>query len=241
MGLYINKELYPKIHLSSSKQNGTNQEEYRRDSMYEFLEFQQTINQKLTTSIDSVQQLFQQSNDLKQQNQSIAASVECQETNQQTILKNLEKLESTVLEHLAIMNNEQQKLLNMARFDENQQQALYAELTIQDQKTSDLLNKISNLEMYSKQLKQEVLNSNKELSAKIELQDVYHQTVMERIQAQEASTYKMNRQLENLKAVIFERIADLAEKIEHQSKNTIKTLSGIFIKPSKDGKVEKLK
>ncbi|WP_147534841.1 hypothetical protein [Bacillus marasmi] len=239
MGLFINKELYPQIHLSTSEQKASNQEEYRHDAMSEFREFQETINRKLTHSVDAVQELFQKSTTtLKEQNMSLVASVENQCSNQQTILKNLETLETTVLDHLAKINDEQQKLLNVAKLDEDQQHAIFAQLTVQDQRTQDLLAKITALKNDSEQLKQEVITSNKKLSEKIEVQDVYHQTVMERIQAQEAVTFKMNRQLDNLKAVIFERIADLADKIEYQSKNTIKTLSGFFIKPVKSSSVE---
>lgn len=242
VGLYINKGLYPKVHLSSAHLKEVNQSEYRRDAMSEFLEFQQSMNQKLTESIVSVQQLFEKSNNTQQlQNITLNEAIENQESGQMRILNNLEKLEATVLEHLTTMNTERQELLKMAKVDENQQQALFAQLSVQDQKTSDLLNKIGELESFSKQLKQEMLASSKELSAKIEVQDMYHQTVMERIESQEAVTHKMNRQLDNLKAVIFERIADIAEKIDCQSKNTIKALSGIFIKPSKDSKTEKIK
>lgn len=242
MGLYINNELYPKIHLSQAKLREMNQNEFRRDSMADSLEFQQQLNQKLSESIDSVQQLFQHTNTTQQlQNNKINNAIENQDSRQVSILKNLERLETTVLEHLELMNAKQQELVCMSRFDENQQQALFAQLTVQDQKTSDLLKKIYELETFSKQLKQEMLASNHDLSAKIEVQDVYHQTVIERIEAQEAVTHKMNRQLDNLKAVIFERIADLADKIEYQSKNTIKTLTGILFRPHKESKVDKLK
>lgn len=242
MGLYINNELDPKIHLSSTKLREMNQNEYRRDSTTDYLEFQQKLNQKLSESIDSVQQLFQHTNTAQQlQNNKISDAIENQDSRQDTILKNLEKLETTVLEHLEKMSAKQQELVKMTKFDEIQQQALFAQLAVQDQKTNDLLNKIFELETFSKQLKQEMLASNHDLSAKIEVQDVYHQTVIERIDAQEAVTHKMNRQLDNLKAVIFERIADLADKIEYQSKNTIKTLTGIIFRPHKESKVDKLK
>ncbi len=73
-------------------------------------------------------------------------------------------------------------------------------------------------------------NTQNEMTSKIEMQDVYHQTVMERLEQQEANTYKISRQLENLRAVIFERINYLAEKIEIQTKHTIKSLTGLLFK-----------
>lgn len=188
MSLFVNKELEHKVLLYPVKFPKSNQEVYRHQYLNEVLKYQNQINQKLTSSIDSINSILEQS------------------------------------------MNKKQEIEERVGKDEIVHQAILAQLSTQDQIIINLTNKIESME---KEIGEFIINQQKtqnEMTSKIEVQDVYHQTVMERLEQQEANTYKISRQLENLRAVIFERINHLAEKVEIQTKHTIKSLTELLFK-----------
>ncbi|WP_318508922.1 hypothetical protein [Bacillus sp. T3] len=235
MSVYENNSNKTKVHLSIPENPPSNQQVYHQHYMEEMLKSQERINQKLSQSIKSIGDLLEtRNNDQQESNTAMTTRMEKHEINQMTILNNLTALEKTVLEKLANMNKEQQALIQLVDQEEILHQALLAQLTTQDQTTNRLMSKLKELEEnLLAEINSQIQDSNRKLSSKIEVHDVYHQTVMERIDQQEAHTHKLNRQLDTLKSVIYERFSLLTEKIELQSKQMLKTFSGYFFKPSK--------
>lgn len=235
MSVPENRSNKTKVHLSIPENPPSNQNVYHQHYMEEMLRSQERINQKLSQSIESIGDLLEtRNNDQQESNTAMTTRMEKHELNQVTILNNLTTLEKTVLEKLANMNKEQQALIQLVDKEEIFHQSLLAQLTTQDHTTNRLMFKIKELEEnLLAEITGQIQDSKHELSTKIEVHDVYHQTVMERIDQQEAQTHKLNRQLDSLKSVIYERFAILTEKIELQSKQMLKTFSGYFFKPMK--------
>lgn len=223
------------VHLTIPQHSQSNQNEFRYNNMDELLKSQEIINQKLTESIESIEKLFQtRHEDQKERNQTLTKRMEKQDNAQDEILASLTKLESTVTKKLEILNNEQHELIQAVDKDESFHQALLAQLSTHDQTSNQLMFKLHELEKkLITEFNEQIQKCQRELSSKIEIHDVYHQTVMERIDQQEAITHKMDRQLDSLKSLVYERIAHLTEKIESQSKQMIKSFSGFFFKPTK--------
>ena len=236
MRLFLNKNVEPKLHLSTTTLVEPNQIEYRLQFLAEVLKYQDSINQKLTDSIESISSLFQSTiSDRDEQIKRMEFQIENQQILQKQMTNNLQKLELVINEKLDQITGDQKELAQIVDKEELIHQAILAQLGTQDQSTLSLLKKMNEFEMVNRQLSDLVKNqliNQSEITSKLELQDVYHQTVMERLDQQEAVSHKVNRQLDSLKAVIFERIGHLAEKIELQSKNTIKSITGLFFKAS---------
>lgn len=248
MSLFVNKEVEPKVHLSSSHISESNQEVYRLQFLAEVLKCQDTINKKLAYSLESINSLFQKTAlDQQQQNLIIESKIEGQKTVHSHMLINLERLEAIINERMEQINGDKQEIAQLVGKEEIVHQTILAQLSTQDQISMNIIKKISELEIELTEHIKNQQSAQTEITSKLEVQDVYHKTVMERLDQQEAITHKVNRQLDNLKSVIFERIGHLAEKIEVQSKHTIKSLTGLFFKPelksngeSKDNESEKI-
>ncbi|MDF2902682.1 MAG: hypothetical protein K0S25_320 [Bacillus sp. (in: firmicutes)] len=234
MSLFLNKHVEPKVHLSTSKLVETNQMEFRLQFLAEVLKYQDSINQKLTDSIESISSLLQSNiSDREEQNIRMESTIENQQIVQKQIQNHLQKIEAGIYEKLDQITGDQMEFAQMVNKEDLLHQAILAQLGTQEQSTLNLLRKMNEFEMVSQELSDLVknqLNNQNEITSKLDVQDVYHQTVMERLDQQEAVSHKVNRQLDSLKAVIFERIGHLAEKIELQSKHTIKSITGLFFK-----------
>lgn len=223
------------IHLNLPQHSQSNQNIFRYNNLDELLKSQEVIHQKLTDSIESMEKLFQTSHeDQNERNQTLTNRMEKQDTIQDEILASLTKLESTVTKKLETLYTEQNELIQAVDKDESFHQALLAQLSTHDQTSNRLMFKLHELEeKISTEFNEKIQKCQRELTSKIEIHDIYHQTVMERIDQQEAIAHKMDRQLDSLKSIVYERIANLTEKIESQSKQMIKTFSGFFFKPTK--------
>ena len=120
-------------------------------------------------------------------------------------------------------------------------QAILTQLAQLDDFSNRFVNKLSHLEDVSNEISTKIndqLTSHMQLYDKLASQDAYHQTVLERLDQQDATSHKINYQLENLKAIVFERIGDLAEKVETQGKLTYKYLTRLFSKNDLSTKVK---
>jgi hypothetical protein len=206
MSLFVNKEVNPKILTFSASGSNTHQVIFQNNYLTEVLVRQEIINQHLTDSQKAIDDLLQ-------------VSISLQEKQHQSIESKLE--------------GDFQKISEIMLNDDLLNQAILAQLAKLDDFSHTLVNKVNLLEEVSKEMAfqlNEQLNTHTQLNDKLAIQDVYHQTVMERLDQQDAISHKINFQLENLKAIIFERIGDLAEKIEVQGKLTIKYLTSLFSK-----------
>jgi hypothetical protein len=170
------------------------------------------------------------------------------------IIKQQEIINHKMTDSLDVLNQSLEKVLGdkqeiaqLVGKEELIHQTILAQLSTHENQTMNLINKINQLENeLSEQIKQHQ-NTHIDIASKLDVQDVYHQTVMERLDQQEANAFKIIRQLDHIKSIFFERIAHLADKIEIQSKQTIKSLTGLFVKQEelnveelKDDKTEKL-
>lgn len=134
------------------------------------------------------------------------------------IMKRLEQLES--LNKELIERSQQEGLMHDTMVDQ---------LHLQDNRMSELVSSISTHEKYTETLLKQLQTQDQmysDIIQKLELQEVFHQTVMERFNHQEALTEKVFRQLDMLRATIYERSAFIIEKIT-------KPVQHLFLNPKK--------
>ena len=145
------------------------------------------------------------------------------------------------MEKLSQLEADYQHLHEKINRDELLNQAILTKLAQLDDFSNLFGNKLSHLEDVSNEICFKIndqLHSHSQLNDKLAIQDVYHQTILERLDQQDATSHKINYQLENLKAIVFERIGDLAEKVETQGKLTYKYLTSLFSKNDLSTKVK---
>ena len=77
-----------------------------------------------------------------------------------------------------------------------------------------------------------------EFSNKLNLQEVYHNTVMERLDQQEGLIKKLSGELDHLRSVIYERASHIIEKVESNISRMAKPIQRFFVNTEEKEKVE---
>ncbi|WP_407269759.1 hypothetical protein [Radiobacillus sp. PE A8.2] len=96
---------------------------------------------------------------------------------------------------------------------ENVTKHTQAQLTEIDQSTQAVLQKLESYQQINLQM-MEMLSLQKQMADQINHQEKHHDHVLDRLESQEALMQKALRQLDNIRATIFERASHLSDKME---------------------------
>ncbi|PAD27702.1 hypothetical protein CHH62_01175 [Niallia circulans] len=77
------------------------------------------------------------------------------------------------------------------------------------------------------------------IAEKLDLHEIFQQTLLESMKETTGSVNKISRQLDHLKEVIFERVHYLAEKIENNIKSISQPIQRFFVSSEKDETIKK--
>lgn len=130
--------------------------------------------------------------------------------------------------YLQQIENKNEELLIQLRTSQSSYETLLAQSSIQETAILELSRKLDNLEKPTEKILEEltvITDDQATIKDKIETQDIYHQSVMEKLESQDALNEKLSRQIDHLKSIIFERTAYLTENF----KSLISPVKSFFV------------
>lgn len=229
----LSQEVNPQVYLPKKKASlSSNQQVFKLNYLQNILEEQSSINKTLTHSVEKVNQSLKRSNDNQQHtlNQMIV-KLQDQENFSNQLKEYLIRQEETKKQLLDRISSVEKT--SIALMEKLEADSLLTEAILNQQSThDDALTKIStNLEEQDSVAEQ--LKKHEELyedfSKKLEVQELYHTTVMERLDQQEGLIKKVNSEIDNLRAIIFERTSHILEKLEGHFSRITKPIQRYFI------------
>lgn len=245
MSFYTNGEVYPKIYKSNKKPEITsNQHSYRLNYLQELLEKQQEVNHSISDAVKMVNTKMNKTKIEQNQNyDNIMKRLSKQDeitSHVLTIFSDRKEADNAFLEKFDQLEKKNEILLEKLENEGLINEAILEQLSYQD----DMIKKLaSNLEAYEQSRLELSSQINKQqelfekISSKHEVEEIFHQTVMERLDQQEGNTKKIERQLDNIRAILFERASFLVEKVEENFNKISKPVQRFFLQ--QENKTEK--
>jgi hypothetical protein len=235
--LHLKNDHISKVFTPDKPVSNSNQHSYRLNFLSEFISTQikqnETIQHNLksvVSTIDETRQEQEQKMDQiilhqqyqNQQSDQYIKKVSSQEKTNDEILLNIQQLTENHIEFGKSLQNEQ--LINQAILDQ---------LNFQDQQLRETNKQLENYVTLATKLSEQLINQEnilKEMEQKLLIQDIYHSTVMSKLENQEALNEKIIRQLDHLKSIIYERVTLIVDKVEHSFQSTSEYFHEIFTK-----------
>lgn len=240
MGLFMNKQLEPKIYKTQLKlKDSPNQNHFHVNYLEEFMKEQQKLNGRLTNSYERVNSLMKTAS-TEQHNHfnTMLKRMDRQEVRTTQFINKIKNQETpiqTILERMQKLDSIQQTLAKDMEQDELINQAIMDQLSAQDQAINKLAQKIEAYEEIYQEMstyQKEQTELYQELIQNLQLQEAFHQTVLEQLNKQEIVTQGISTQIEHIKEMIVEKVTTILEKIESTYKTTSNYLFSFFTKPS---------
>ncbi|MEC2077732.1 hypothetical protein [Metabacillus fastidiosus] len=202
-----------------------NQRYFRLNYMKEFVKEQQAMNKDLTDAANEVNDLIHKTRDEQVEHfYDLYKHLEEQKAVTSPLLSDMETQKLTseqMINQLHDLEKQNEELLKKLEAENQISQVIVDQLTIQDKSFTDFSRRIKESEEIQQSLTEQLdqqIHLNEQMKEKLSLQETFHESVIERINNQEAQTEKVTRDLENLKAIVFERISHVVEKIEENYK-----------------------
>lgn len=224
MPLFVNGYLSPQIFSNNNEiAENSNQENYRLNYLQELLQEQKKLNDELTGSVTKFDQTLRH-NKREQVNQfeEMISLLAKQENFSERFMENItEQKESTSeIDDKLIKLEEMHEQFSKALLNRDlTNKAILDQLAHQQSMIQDLNRKLLEYEDVTKAL---VIQSKKQeelqdmLAKHVDLQGVFHETIMERLGKQDAIGETINDQLNEIKTSISQKANVILEKIEEQ-------------------------
>lgn len=224
MPLFVNGFVSPQVFSKDEEvAEPDNQEKFRLNYLHEVLNEQQRLNQELSGSVSKFDNSLQQnSQEQLKQFHALLRSLAKQEDLSETVIKNIyEQKESTsdLDDKLIKIEESHEQISKTLLSKELTSQAILDQLACQQSMILDLNRKLLEYEDVTKALviqaqKQEELQ---DMVAKhIDLQGVFHETIMEQLGKQDAVGEGISNQLTEIKSSLSTKANEILEKLENQ-------------------------
>lgn len=218
MGIYKNDGVEPKLFQAKENRISSNQEVFKFNYLHHILENQARINHSLQNSVTAVNERMEQTtNSQNKQLLKIVKKVEEQDQYSeqvQVLLQNQMETNEALMKRLMDLEQKSEELMKKFEADGLLTEAILEQQSSHDQTISKLMAYLEEQEPLGELLKkQEELYD--ELSKKLDLQEIFHRTVMERMDQQDGLLTKLKGELDHLRSVIYERASHLVDKFEH--------------------------
>lgn len=218
MGIYKNHGVEPKLFQAKGKRISSNQEVFKLNYLQHILESQASMNDTLQNSVLEVNERMEETtNSQNKQLLKVVKKLEQQDQFSeqiQVLLQNQMETNEVLMERLMDLEQKSEELMKKIEADGLLTEAILEQQSSHDQTISKLLTYLEQQEPLGEQLKkQEELYD--EISRKLDLQEIYHTTVMERLEQQDGLLAKLKGDLDHLRSVIYERASHLVDKFEH--------------------------
>src|SRR5690625_166594 len=214
MALFINTGEHPGVFESEIDIVGKNQSFYREDHVSELVKEQRQVNDTLLKSLRKLTFLqSQQSNE--QQRQRKETEQQLEELNNQNRKQKL--FEKAILDGLNDLEARHDEIQTTFKKEELAKQEIFEQLSFLSESNQDTIDYLGQYESFNGKLTDQ-LNYMLQLQTNVERrigeQDDEQYRLNERLENQEALTEKTIRQLDHLRASLFERTNYLVEKVE---------------------------
>lgn len=226
-------------HSKNNKPISSNQTVYKLNYLHEFLEEQTKINFSLSKSVEHVNHSIKETNNThNNQFLKVIGKLKEQEAmgeQLQQYLQQQEKAHELLLSRLNVLEETTNALMEKLESDGLITQAILDQQSRHETTLKELVAK-ENESIAEQTRKQEELYE--EFSNKLNLQEVYHNTVMERLDQQEGLIKKLSGELDHLRSVIYERASHIIEKVESNISRMAKPIQRFFVNTEEKEKVE---
>ncbi|MBU5466126.1 hypothetical protein KQI49_04680 [Virgibacillus sp. MSJ-26] len=214
MALFINTGEHPGVFESEIDIVGKNQSFYRKDHVSELVKEQRQVNETLLKSLRKLT-LLQSQQSTEQQQQRKETEQQLEELNNQNRKQKL--FEKTILDSLNDLVARHDEIETTFKQEGLAKQEIFEQLSILSESNQDTIDYLGQYESFNGKLSDQ-LNYMLQLQTNVERrigeQDDEQYRLNERLENQEALTEKTIRQLDHLRASLFERTNYLVEKVE---------------------------
>ena len=199
----------------------SNQQVFRKNYLQEFINNQQDMNGELKKASTNLNSLLHETKHEQQQHyHQLAKQLVDQEKRTIPLIENINKQEEAYqlfIQKFAAIDSFNQDVLKKYEEEGLINQAIIDQLTLQDTAMNQLAKKIDQFREQHSNVNEQLVSQkeiNDQILTTIEIQETFHKTILERLDQQEAINLNTSRELDSLKATIFERISFVVEKIE---------------------------
>lgn len=241
MGIYKNSDVEPSIYHLENNDISSNQKEYRKNYLQQILMEQAQISDSLKNSVEDVRKSLQRTNALQNdQNKFMIQKLHSHDQFYERIeayFQNQERTNEFLLNRLTLLEGKNEAILEKIEAERLLTEAILDQQSIHDQVLHKLKANVDEEESVIDQLKkQDELFD--QFNSKLELQQIFHNTVMERLDQQEGLIKKIIGELNHLRSVIYERASHIAEKMEDNFHRITKPIQHFIVNKDKKEKVE---
>lgn len=214
MGLFIDQDKHPLVYKNDQQILEPNQGYFHKDYFQEMINEQKEINQMLTQAFHEVKTLHhreQQANAGKWQNigDQLKAIREREGKH--------ETFERQVMEWLAKLDDNNKQLQQGIEKEDSMKKDVAVRVDSLNKSSREIITYMESYDAVNKQMIEEmndIAERNKEMADQIDKQDHAQKTTLDRLEKQEALMEKVHRQINEFRAILFERSSYIAEKIE---------------------------
>ncbi|MCM3163885.1 hypothetical protein KDJ21_015740 [Metabacillus litoralis] len=236
--VYIKNDQHPLLYKHSANVKATsNQDSYRRNYLHEFIQSQQNINSQLKNASTQVNTLVHETKvEQKHHFDQLSRKLENQEERTTPLLDNIQKQEEAykvLLERFEAIEMFNQELLKKHEDEGLLNQAIVDQLTIQDTAVQNLSIKLEKFGENHDDLNDKLAEQNEineQILKTVEIQEAFHKTILQKLEQQEAINLKTSRDVDSLKATLFERISYVIDKIEENYRHVTGFINQFFTK-----------
>lgn len=231
------KYLRSKVFTPKKPANDSNQQSYRLNFLNEFMSNQLKQNDEINQSINQIVETVNTTHQVHEKKIDQVLQNHHQQKKQSDYflekVENYDKTTEEILTSLDDIKNYQDQLNGSIASEQLLNQAILDQLNYQDQQLRQTNSQLVNYVNLAGQLSEQLIYQEqllKEMEQKLQVQDIYHQTVMTKLDNQDAMNDKILRQLEHLKSIVYERVNIIVEKVETSFQSTSEYFSDIFNK-----------
>lgn len=246
--VYIKNQQNPLLYKQSTTVEATsNQQIFRRNYLHEFMENQQHMNGELKHASTHLNTLLQETkHEQHKYYQELTKQLVDQEKRTVPLLENINKQEEVYelfIQKFSAIDSFNKDIIKKHEEDGVMNQTIIDQLTLQDTAINQFAKKLDQFKEQHSNVSEQLVSQkeiNDQILNTIEIQESFHKTILERLDQQEAINLKTSRELDSLKATIFERISFVVEKIEENYRQITGYFSQLFNKSSSTRNKEQL-
>ncbi|HEO8418277.1 hypothetical protein [Niallia sp. FSL W8-0635] len=223
-----------------------NQSRFQHNYLQDYLLNQQRQSENLSTLVTKFQEdSFEKQEEHFRQINAISSKMELNDSVTKELLTRLAALDQETskieeqLNSLFLLSKEQKEIM---KEESLRHTALFDQLSFQEQDISLISQKMDEFNHLAAEMKTKfdtTETSYHNISEKLDLQEVFHQTILESMEETNGNVNKLSRQIEHMKEILFERVHYLAEKIENNVKSIAQPIHRFFLQSEKDETINK--
>lgn len=220
MGLYVNTRLHPTLFKNDRALQEPNQEYFKSDYLKEVLYGQSKMNESFQSELKKMRVTMQKQQFLEEKrwNEIVVDIVGLKVDSGRH-----QQFEKQTREWIAILEKNSQELHRIVTENSSINQEILNEIHRIHQSNEEIVEQLVNFDKASQEITSkinEIADKQDVMVEHVATQNKNHGSVLEHLENQEALMEKSNRQLDNLRSILFERTSFIADKIEESYKLT---------------------